>query len=93
MLQIRQAQIVQLSKALRIPAVAACPDERTWVEIVLVDDDDNPVPDIAYEIKLPDGSIIPGRLNSAGVASYHDIVAGTCQIRFPDLPDEEWRPA
>jgi hypothetical protein len=65
----------------------------TWVEIQLLDDDGVPVPGIAYEIKLPDGSIKSGTTNSQGIARHEQVMAGMCEVRFPSLHGGDWNPA
>jgi hypothetical protein len=70
--------------------------ERTrtaWIEIRLVDEDDKPVPDVAYEIKLPDGTTRRGTLDESGSAWIGNIDPGECQVTFPELDAREWRPA
>jgi hypothetical protein len=70
--------------------------ERTrtaWIEIRLVDEDDKPVPSVAYEIKLPDGSMRRGTLDEEGSAYIGNIDPGECQVSFPDLDARDWRPA
>jgi hypothetical protein len=67
--------------------------ELTWIEIQLVDAGGKPVPGIAYEIKLPDGSLQSGKLDALGKARREQIVAGQCEVRFPDLDGGDWRPA
>jgi hypothetical protein len=69
------------------------PPALTWVEIRLVDSEGNPVPGESYEIVLPDGSIRSGTLNGKGVARYDLIPAGQCDVRFPNLDANAWRPA
>ncbi|MEM9196008.1 MAG: hypothetical protein AAGF12_42980, partial [Myxococcota bacterium] len=49
------------------PPVAAAP-ELDFIEIRVIDEDEQPVPDIAYEIQLPDGSTVQGMLNAEGSA-------------------------
>ena len=68
------------------------PAELTWIEIVLVDADGQPVPGMAYEIKLPDGTVQPGSLDANGKARHEQIVPGQCQVKFPELDATEWKP-
>ncbi|HEX4949180.1 MAG TPA: hypothetical protein VFZ34_21060 [Blastocatellia bacterium] len=67
--------------------------EKTWVEIVLVDMDGKPVPDVRYQITLPSGEVKEGRLNSYGQAGFYELDPGNCKITFPDLDAEAWEPA
>ena len=48
---------------------------------------------MAYEIKLPDGSRKSGQLDVLARAHHEQIVAGQCEVRFPDLDGGDWKPA
>jgi hypothetical protein len=61
--------------------------ERDWIEIELLDMDDQPVPGEPYWIKLTDGSIREGTLDSDGRAYFGDLDAGICEVRWPGLDD------
>jgi hypothetical protein len=65
----------------------------TWIEIRLLDDDNQPVGGEAYEIRFPDGSTGAGTLSAKGNARHAGIVEGTCEVRFPNLDANEWRRA
>jgi hypothetical protein len=67
--------------------------ELTWVEIQLVDAGGKPVPGMAYEIKLPDGSVQSGKLDALGKARREEIIPGQCEVRFPELDGGDWKPA
>lgn len=74
-------------------AVAPCrPTVDTWIEIELVGEDGSPVPGEQYEIRLPDGRILQGRLDGRGLARIVGIVPGQCALRFPALDDDAWEP-
>ncbi len=74
------------------PPAEELPDEpaTSWIEIELVDEDEQPVPGARFELRLPDGSIREGRLNANGLARVSGIEPGTCEICFPDLDAECW---
>jgi type VI secretion system secreted protein VgrG len=65
-------------------------NKTSWIEIVLVDQDDNPVPGEHYQITLPDNSVADGTLDDKGFARVEGIDSGTCQITFPDLDKDAW---
>jgi hypothetical protein len=68
------------------------PEKKSWIEIELVDEDDNPVPGVAYRITLPDGeSVAAGTLDDKGFARVEGIDPGTCKITFPDLDKDAWQ--
>ena len=70
--------------------VNPCQDQATWIEIRLVDSDDAPIAGERYEIRLPDGSLMPGVLNSEGTVRFDSIVPGQAVVSFPDLDAREW---
>lgn len=66
-------------------------EERSWIEIELVDEDDQPVTGERYRITLPDGTTVAqGTTGSDGVARVSGIDPGTCKITFPDLDKDAW---
>ena len=68
-------------------------DKKHWIEIELVDEDDNPVPGEAYRITLPDGTTVAsGTLDHKGQARVDNIDPGTCKVTFPKLDQEAWEP-
>jgi hypothetical protein len=64
--------------------------EKTWIEIELIDENDEPVPGEKYCITLPDGRPVTGTLNEKGFARVDGIDPGTCQITFPKLDKDAW---
>jgi hypothetical protein len=69
-----------------------CPDEATWIEVRLVDQDMNPVPGAKYRIQLPDSSIEEGVLDDQGRARFEQIIPGQAQVQFPEYDGREWAP-
>jgi type VI secretion system secreted protein VgrG len=68
--------------------------EAHWIIIELKDGQGNPVPDEPYRLKLPDGTVQEGRLNSNGKAEIRGITTpGQCQVCFPERDKDDWRPA
>ena len=63
----------------------------SWIEIDLVDEDDQPVPGEKYKITLPDGeTVAQGTLDHKGFARVEGIEPGTCEVTFPNLDKEAW---
>lgn len=67
------------------------PEKKSWIEIEMVDEEDEPVPGVYYRIKLPDGEqVAEGTLDHKGFARIEGIDPGTCEITFPDLDKDAW---
>jgi hypothetical protein len=66
-----------------------CPDlvppPKTFVGFELVDMCCQPLADERYEVVLPDGSKVEGRLDGNGRARLEEIEPGFGELRFPDL--------
>lgn len=73
-----------------LPPAAAEAEEGEWVEVELVDDDDEPVAEVLFEVTLPDGSVVQGTTSADGVARIPSPSGGDCQIKFPELPQGSW---
>ena len=69
---------------------AATIRKTSWIEIELVDEDDQPVPGEKYKVTLPDESVATGTLDENGFARIDGIESGTCQITFPNLDKDAW---
>lgn len=65
-------------------------DKTSWIEIEMVDEEDNPVPGERYKITLPDGSVAEGTLDNNGFARVQGFDKGDCKVSFHDLDKEAW---
>jgi hypothetical protein len=65
---------------------------RSWIEVRLLGEDDSPIPDEAYEIRLPGGELVTGTLDGTGSVRLDGIPPGTCRISFPNLDKDAWTP-
>jgi hypothetical protein len=83
MLTIRKEQMDAMSAVLRRPIVLSC--NRTWVQFKLIDENGDPVPSVAYTVKLPDGSMQEGKLDSQGLVRFDNIDPGQCEITFTEI--------
>ena len=72
------------------PASEAKKKNGNWIEIAMVGMDDKPVPNIRYQLTLPDGTKKEGRLDENGKAAYYEITPGSCVITFPELDKDAW---
>ena len=76
------------------PLVAmAPPEEVTWIQIEVLDENDRPLVDEPYRLEPPDGSDpIEGKLDAKGRARHEKIVAGNYRLIFPDRDEAWWKP-
>ena len=65
-------------------------DHRHWIEIDLVGEDDQPIPNEKYCVILPDNQKIEGRLDKNGWARIESPKIEDCQVTFPDLDALAW---
>ena len=63
------------------------------LDIRLVDSDGNPVPGAAYEVKLPDGTVMRGSLDPTGQARLTGLKKGNYKVTFPGYSGDTWDPA
>jgi hypothetical protein len=64
---------------------------KTWIAVQLIDDKGNPVPNVAYKVTLPDGSVMSGSLDDQGIVRFDDIDPGDCLVSFPEIHAKEWK--
>lgn len=77
-------------------AVMPCPQAQPkhWLEIELVDEDGQPVPNAEYKVVLPDGQVVRGFLNEKGSECIAPIEQpGSCQVSFPGFDGKDWKPS
>ncbi len=69
-------------------------EKKSWIEIELVDEENNPVPGEKYKVILPDGkTVAEGTLDEKGFARVEGIDPGSCKITFPNLDKDAWEKA
>lgn len=92
-LVVRTSQMQQMGDAAPgQPVIQPCRDNQHWIEVVLLDKDNEPIPGEHYELRLPDQSLRKGRLNREGSVKFEGIVAGDASIAFPGIDAQEWAP-
>ncbi|MEJ2691656.1 MAG: type VI secretion system tip protein VgrG [Candidatus Thiodiazotropha sp.] len=65
-------------------------DEKSWIEIELKDEEDNPLSGEKFKITLPDGRAKTGTLDQNGFARVQGVDPGTCEVTFPNLDKDAW---
>jgi hypothetical protein len=73
------------------PALGPEPKPDAWIAIEVVDDDDKPVPKVAYRIECDDGRVRTGTTDRNGKAREEGIAPGSCEVSFPALHETDWR--
>ena len=58
---------------------------KDWIEIELMDENDDPIPSQDYKVTLPNGYTKNGKLDQNGYALIKDIPPGRVEIEFPYL--------
>ncbi len=83
-------EMTQATSATRSETQEKQKDKKDWIEIILVDMEGKPVPNVRYRITPPNGAAVEGRLNEHGQAGLYQIEPGSCKITFPDLDKHAW---
>lgn len=65
-------------------------DERDWIELLVVDDLDQPVRGVMCEVVLPNRSVRSGRTNASGIFRCDGIVSGSCAVSLVNIHVDEW---
>ena len=58
---------------------------KDYIEIELLTEDGEPIPDEDYVLYLPDGSKREGKLDASGRAVERDVPPGRCRVEFPNM--------
>ncbi|PKK84995.1 MAG: hypothetical protein CVT49_00190 [candidate division Zixibacteria bacterium HGW-Zixibacteria-1] len=58
---------------------------KDWIEIELLDVNGRPVPNVDFEIKMPDGATQTGKLNSEGKVKVENVPPGQFVITYKDI--------
>ena len=67
-------------------------EEKGWIEIELVDEDDHPIAGERYRVILADGSTVAqGTTDDKGCARVSGIDRGTCKVTFPGRDKDAWK--
>jgi hypothetical protein len=89
-------RVTAAASTVAVESTPAAPEEeqKSWIEIQMVDEADRPLADEKYRIVSPDGSVLAeGRTDADGKARKDNIDAGNYKVTFPDLDSAAWRRA
>ena len=62
----------------------------SWIEIVLVDEENKPVANEAYVLDLGDGRVRKGTLDGNGKVREEELDVAKCSVSFPYLDPASW---
>ena len=62
-----------------------------WIEIELIGEDDEPIPNETYKVILSDGSEKEGKLDKNGWARIESDPTGEWEVTFPEMDKEAWK--
>ncbi len=75
---------------LRWPACCRASLNKTWIEVLIVNADNQPLPHVRCSVKLPDGQQVEFTTGDDGVGSFVGIDPGQCEIGLPDYDKSAW---
>lgn len=64
--------------------------EDTWIEVLVVDEDDVPIAGIDYEIELSDGRVRHGRTSEHGILRHDGMPPGACKVKLLGVEATGW---
>jgi surface antigen len=79
-----------LARVVEDDALGPEPEPDAWIEIELVDDAGNAVPNATYRIESEDGRVRTGTTNSSGKAREEGLHGGSCKVSFPEIHGPDW---
>lgn len=88
-LVLTKPEAVDLGELVELAASADAPEDG-WIEVLVVDDDDQPVAGVEYEIELSDGRVQRGRTSEHGILRYEDLPEGSCKVRLLGVDARGW---
>ncbi len=71
------------------PKPAPAP-KTTWIDVVLVDQDGDPVPRRGFSLKFSDGETREGFFDADGRFGFKGIPNGNCTLTLPDLDESDF---
>lgn len=63
--------------------VTSC-TQQTWIDVRLVDENQEPIRNEPYRLELPDGRVIDGTTDGDGLAGFDGFDPGQCRLSFPN---------
>jgi len=61
---------------------------KDYLEIELLDNDDNPIPNEEYILYLSNGEIRKGKLDGNGYKKEEEVLPGNCDVKFPNIANQ-----
>lgn len=73
-----------------VPARRPVVEVTTWVELLVVNEQGEPMPGVAYRITLPDGIQRTGTVDRFGLVRLTGVDPGQCVFELPDVDGRAW---
>ena len=74
------------------PGAPIVESEKTWIEVLLLDENEQPEPDKRYRSTDDYGAVLSeGTTNAEGLVRVDEIEVGTYYVGFPDLDRALWK--
>ncbi|AKQ63114.1 Peptidoglycan binding domain protein [Myxococcus hansupus] len=75
------------------PAIQPCSRERSFIEVVVVGDDQAPLPDMVLELREPGSHrVVRARTDKHGRFRFRGLKPGAHDVRLPGVDPSLWRP-
>ena len=63
----------------------------SWIELEMVDEHQQPLPDEPFVVRLEDGTLRKGKLDCNGFARVSNLPEGEVEVSFPRLDAGAWK--
>jgi hypothetical protein len=63
-------------------------EELTWISARLLDEDGEPIANVRYRVRTPDGSLRKGTTDDNGELRLDDVLEGTCDLTYVQLDEQ-----
>lgn len=70
--------------------VQPCAAAAGWLELEMVNEQDQPLADEPFIVRLPDATVRKGKLDADGYARVTNLPEGEVEVSFPRLDADAW---
>ena len=87
------SEVPELDLEPEVEAPAPIVERTDWIEILVLDEDDQPLANVPFDLILANGSRRRSMTDAHGLARCEGIPAGECQLELVDLDRRAWEMA